>query len=135
MVLEEASAFIRTESDIYIAQKKARGLCELIGFSQIDEISICTVVLELSKNIYNYAKEGQVIFRVIEDDDKLGLEMTFKDKGPGIPHIDSILSGEYKSQNGLGKGIIGSKNLSDFFEIDTQPNKGTYIRIIKWKKN
>ena len=44
------------------------------------------------------------------------LEVTVSDSGPGIPNLDEILEGRYKSETGLGMGIIGTRRLMDEFE-------------------
>jgi serine/threonine-protein kinase RsbT len=37
-----------------------------------------------------------------------------------------VLSGEYRSKTGLGRGLLGTKRLADTFDIATSPN-GTHI--------
>jgi serine/threonine-protein kinase RsbT len=37
-----------------------------------------------------------------------------------------VMSGEYRSKTGLGRGIIGTKRLADSFDIATS-SKGTQI--------
>jgi serine/threonine-protein kinase RsbT len=41
------------------------------------------------------------------------------DNGPGIPNLQEILSGRYRSKTGLGKGLIGTKRLADRFDVST----------------
>jgi serine/threonine-protein kinase RsbT len=48
------------------------------------------------------------------------------DRGPGISNLPLILSGEYKSKTGLGRGIVGCKRLADHFEVSTS-KAGTHI--------
>ncbi len=52
------------------------------------------------------------------------------DSGPGIDNLDEILEGRYKSDTGLGMGIIGTRRLMDQFEIEVGP-EGTTVRMAK----
>ncbi|MBD2182303.1 ATP-binding protein [Aerosakkonema funiforme] len=55
------------------------------------------------------------------------LLISVEDKGTGIPNIKQILDGNYKSQTGMGLGIVGSKRLMDRFEIESSPDDGTKV--------
>jgi serine/threonine-protein kinase RsbT len=50
------------------------------------------------------------------------------DQGPGIRNLDHILSGKYQSKTGLGKGLMGTKQLASRFDISTG-NAGTQIIV------
>jgi serine/threonine-protein kinase RsbT len=50
------------------------------------------------------------------------------DAGPGIPNLDEIMSGRYRSRTGLGAGLLGTKRLVDNFELQTGPS-GTHIEV------
>ena len=52
------------------------------------------------------------------------------DSGPGIRNLAEILDGKYISTTGLGKGIIGTKRLMDYFDITSSPN-GTCVETGK----
>jgi anti-sigma regulatory factor (Ser/Thr protein kinase) len=57
--------------------------------------------------------------------------MIARDQGPGIPDVESILSGGYRSRTGLGLGIKGSERLMDRFVVRTTPETGTEITAEK----
>src|SRR5205085_4982402 len=69
---------------------------------------------------------------LIERGERRGLELVCEDNGPGIPDVEQILSGNFQSKTGLGKGITGSQRLMDEFRIQTAPGKGTRIEAVKW---
>jgi serine/threonine-protein kinase RsbT len=50
------------------------------------------------------------------------------DEGPGIPHLDEVLSGRYRSRTGLGAGLLGTRRLVDRFDIKTGAT-GTRIEV------
>jgi serine/threonine-protein kinase RsbT len=64
---------------------------------------------------------------------RTGLQITFEDKGPGIPDLELALKDGYTSGNGLGLGLSGSKRLVNEFWITTQVGEGTTVKIAKWK--
>jgi serine/threonine-protein kinase RsbT len=39
----------------------------------------------------------------------------------------------YTSGQGMGYGLPGAKRLVDRFEIYSEVNKGTTVRVMKWK--
>lgn len=49
-----------------------------------------------------------------------------EDQGPGIPHLDQVLAGQYRSKTGLGRGLLGVKRLMQQFRAKTGA-KGTRI--------
>ena len=57
--------------------------------------------------------------------------MSVRDEGPGIPDLDRVLSGQYRSQTGMGIGIVGGHRLMDQVEIHTRPGAGTDVLLKK----
>ncbi|HEY9670618.1 MAG TPA: ATP-binding protein [Waterburya sp.] len=57
--------------------------------------------------------------------------ITISDKGPGIPHLNHILEGQYTSRTGMGIGILGTKRLMDQFQIESKPGQGTTVLMGK----
>jgi signal transduction histidine kinase len=45
--------------------------------------------------------------------------ITVTDQGGGIPHLDEVLGGSYRSKTGMGMGLLGTKRLMDEFSIET----------------
>ena len=59
------------------------------------------------------------------------LTIRVEDQGPGIADLDRILAGQYKSQTGMGLGLVGARRLMDRFTIDTRPGEGTVVELRK----
>jgi signal transduction histidine kinase len=126
------SIFIRRESDLPRVRDRVRLAARELGFDNVTQIKLATVASELTRNIYEYAQTGSVDVSMIERGERRGMEMVCEDGGPGIPQVEQILSGNFQSQTGLGKGILGSQRLMDEFRIQTAPGKGTRIEAVKW---
>ncbi|HEX8853954.1 MAG TPA: ATP-binding protein, partial [Pyrinomonadaceae bacterium] len=63
-----------------------------------------------------------------------GLLVTARDDGPGIDEarLHAIMRGSYRSFSGLGVGIAGTRRLMDEFDIETEPERGTRVTVVKW---
>jgi len=120
---------LRTERDVVQARQRAREVAAELGLDNQDQIRMATATSEIARNAFRYARNGEVTFAV-ELDDPQRLEVTVSDSGPGIGNLDEILAGRYKSDTGMGMGILGTKRLMDGFEIEAAP-AGTTVRMVK----
>jgi serine/threonine-protein kinase RsbT len=122
---------IDEESDIVTARGAGRDLCRNLGFSTVVQIKVATAISELARNIVQYAGHGEIEITLM-DSRPPGIQVEARDRGPGIDNLDRILSGQYKSQSGMGMGLMGCRNLVDEFSVDTRPGKGTKVRLCKY---
>jgi signal transduction histidine kinase/CheY-like chemotaxis protein len=120
---------LRHERDVVQARQRARELAALLGFENQDQIRMATATSEIARNAFRYARNGKVSFFVLPHNPPR-LEVVVSDTGPGIANLDEILQGRYRSETGLGKGIIGTKRLMDAFNISTT-SEGTTVRLAK----
>jgi serine/threonine-protein kinase RsbT len=119
---------IRREDDIVRARSTARDLAVKLGFSVIAQTRLATAVSELARNVVQYAgADGEVAITVVAPP---GLDIVVTDRGPGIPNLDRILAGDYRSKLGLGLGLRGVKQIADRFEIDTRAGGGTTVKLL-----
>ena len=120
---------LRTERDVVQARQRAREVAAELGLDNQDQIRLATATSEIARNAFRYARNGKVSFAVGLEEPQ-HLEVIVSDTGPGIPNLEEILDGRYKSETGLGMGIIGTRRLMDGFEIDAGP-AGTTVRLVK----
>lgn len=125
---------ISEESDIVIARQRAGQLAKKIGMGLLEQTKISTATSELARNIVRYAKTGEVMIEEVENDVTPGLQITFRDCGPGIPDIEMAMRDGYTTSGGMGLGLSGSRRLVNEFEISSKPGMGTTIVIKKWKR-
>jgi len=121
---------VRQEQDVVAARQRARQLARILGFEEQDQVRIATSVSELARNVYNYAREGEVEFAIEGQTPPQVLVVRVSDKGPGIADVSLILSGRYRSPTGMGLGILGARRLMDRFAIQSS-GEGTAITIQK----
>jgi signal transduction histidine kinase/DNA-binding response OmpR family regulator len=120
---------LRHERDVVHARQRARELAALLGFDNQDQIRLATAASEMARNAFRYARSGEVQFAVRLEPPQ-HMEILVKDSGPGIANLDDILDGRYKSDTGMGMGIIGTKRLMDEFELSSD-SSGTSVRFSK----
>ena len=125
------NAEIRYEQDVVSAHQRARQIAALLGFDTQQQTRLATAVSEIARNAFQYASGGRVEFFVEGTTSPQILVIHISDKGPGIPNVDEILSGQYSSKTGMGLGIMGARRLMDRFEIHSAPGRGTRIAMYK----
>jgi serine/threonine-protein kinase RsbT len=123
---------IDQEKDIATARLEAWSEAVRIGLSKFTSVKVATAVSELARNIVFYAGKGVVELRSLRDDRGPSLQIVASDKGPGIEarKLEEIWAGTYKSQRGMGKGLVAVKKLVDDFHLDTGPGRGTTVTCL-----
>lgn len=124
---------VQTENDIVKVRQMVRQYAKDCRMGIVEQTRITTAVSELLRNMYQYAGGGEVTVNTGEVDNHQALIITFVDRGPGIDNLDLAMSDGYTSGGGMGYGLPGAKRLVDSFEIRTEVNFGTEIRLMKWK--
>ncbi|TCS35182.1 signal transduction histidine kinase [Paucimonas lemoignei] len=122
---------ISAEEDVVVCRQRARAIAKLLGFVAQDQTRIATAVSELARNVIEYASSGRVEFAIEGETVPQLLIITIRDSGPGIANLADVLSGQYKSPNGMGLGIVGARRLMDQFSINSDAGKGTTIVLKK----
>lgn len=133
-VLSAERIGILEESDIVIARQRAGQLAKKIGMGVVDQTKIATATSELARNIVRYAKTGEVIIEEVDNGITTGLQLTFKDRGPGIANVAMAMRDGFSSGGGMGLGLSGAKRLVNEFEIQSEAGVGTTIVVKKWKR-
>lgn len=124
---------VQTENDIVKVRQMVRQYAKDCRMGIVEQTRITTAVSELLRNMYQYANGGEVTVNTGEANNHQALIITFVDRGPGIDNLELAMSDGYTSGGGMGYGLPGAKRLVDSFEIRTEVNFGTEIRLMKWK--
>jgi len=123
---------IRNETGIAWSVMEARKAATAIGFDENICQMIATAVSELANNIVKYAGRGEIRMDRIVAQNRVGLEVTAKDRGPGIEDIQKAMADHYSSGDTLGLGLPGVKRMMDEFEIASEPGKETTVTFRQW---
>src|SRR5262252_8408719 len=122
---------ISHEHDVVVARQRAQQIANLLGFERQDQSRIATAVSEIARNAFNYASGGRVEFQIESVSRPQALLVEVLDDGPGIPELDRILEGRYRSTTGMGLGISGATRLMDGCDFKTDHSSGTRVTLRK----
>jgi serine/threonine-protein kinase RsbT len=128
-----AEVSLRSDEEIVRLRQIVRDQAIALGFSLIEQTKFVTAASELARNTLQHGGGGDARVEVLSAGVRVGLRLTFMDRGPGIADIDRALQDGFTSGNGLGLGLGGSRRLCDEFKIDSSPGNGTTVTITKWK--
>ena len=112
----------------------ARYLAAEAGFDETNQHLVATAASELATNIIKYAKEGEIILKIIQRDGQLGIQIIARDDGPGIRNIEQAMQDKFSTSKGsLGLGLPSVQRIMDEFKIKSQPGHGTIVSALKWR--
>ncbi|PWU25137.1 MAG: ATP-binding protein [Candidatus Rokuibacteriota bacterium] len=131
---EDVRVPVESDTDIVTARQRGRVLATRLGFSSGDATIVATAISELARNVVLYAKRGEIVLRPVEQQSQVGLIITARDEGEGIPDIRQAMQDGYSTSGRLGVGLPGVKRLMDEFEIASEVGKGTTVTVKKWKR-
>jgi serine/threonine-protein kinase RsbT len=124
---------LSSDEDVVRLRQAARSCLVALGFSLVDQTKLVTAASELARNTVKYGGGGEAHLISLQNGPRKGVSLVFIDHGPGIADIEQAMTDGYTSGSGMGLGLGGAKRLSDEFEIQSEPGKGTTVRITKWK--
>lgn len=131
--MESRSIALEHETDIAVARNEVRAAAVKLGFSIVDQTRLTTVASELARNIIKYAVRGRVIIGTVQDaSSRQGLRLIFEDRGPGIADTEQAMRDGFTTGGGLGKGLPGSRRLVDDFKLESTPDTGTRVTVVRW---
>lgn len=123
---------VDSEIDVVTARQKGREMAAQLGFSSTELTLIATAISEVTRNIVEYAKRGELCLSIVQHGDKRGIVVIASDHGPGIANIKLAMQDGYSTGHSLGLGLPGAKRLMDEFEIVSSVGKGTKVTMKKW---
>jgi serine/threonine-protein kinase RsbT len=131
--VREESLDIHSDEDVVRIRQATRQWAVELGFSLVDQTKIVTAASELARNTLIHGGGGVTRFEALQEGGRLGLRLTFEDKGPGIADVAQALRDGFTTGYGLGLGLGGARRLSSEFDIASAPGQGTRVRITRWK--
>jgi serine/threonine-protein kinase RsbT len=124
---------VRSTDDVVLVRQAVRQRAVDLGFNLVDQTKLVTAASELARNLVQHAGGGVVRIESIAEGARCGLRLVFKDEGPGIEDVDTAMRDGYSTAGGLGLGLSGARRLSNDFQIDSSPGKGTRVTIARWR--
>ena len=125
---------IRSDADIIAARQNGRSLAAKMGFTGSDLTILATAISEVARNIVEYAGQGEMLFKFVQQGSKCGIAVVARDEGPGIRDVSRAMQDGYSTGRGLGLGLPGARRLMDEFEISSRIGRGTTVIMKKWMR-
>jgi signal transduction histidine kinase len=124
---------IANELDVVLAYKRAMQLSERTGMAQANQTKFATAVSEICRNVVEHVGNGSIQFNIVGEGGHNYLEAYISDRGRGIGNLDYIFERASfgNTATGRGMGIVNSRKLVDFFEIETESEQGTQVTLRK----
>lgn len=120
---------LRSPADILSARKAVQKLLEDLGLKPVRVTRFTTAVSEIARNTVAHGGGGDMTLQFENSEGRRWLAARFTDRGAGIPDIAAAMSDGYSTAKSLGLGLGGAKRLSDAFEIASDPENGTTVKL------
>ena len=134
-ILQDEMTPINSSGDIVKVRQLVRECSISLGFSLVEQTKMVTAASELARNVLEHGGGGHVRIEILQNERRKGIKLTFIDEGPGIPNIDQALKDGFSTGTGMGLGLGGAKRLTNDFEIESTPGRGTKVAITRWRSN
>jgi serine/threonine-protein kinase RsbT len=123
---------IRDASDLAVVRRHVRAFGSAQGLGEVAVEALATAVTEIARNVLDHADGGVLRMEPSLRGAQSGVAVTVQDCGPGIADLAQAMQDGYSTRDSLGMGLPGARSLVDDFEIDSQPGRGTTVRLWKW---
>jgi serine/threonine-protein kinase RsbT len=133
MVAKETCYPLISDLDVVAARRIVRDWAHEIGLAIVDLTKVVTAASELARNAVVHGGGGVMCLQVVQQADRKGIRVSFKDKGSGIADIDRAMTDGYTTGRGMGIGLPGAKRLVNEFALESTPADGTCVTIVRWK--
>jgi len=120
---------VKYEEDMVLARNCAKDVAEIARLRIQERTRFVTAVSDIVRNAFQYAGGANVHFEVETGNNDRHLCVIVEDTGPGIENLDEILNRTNHPSTGMGLGITGVKRLVDYFDIESNPGRGTIVTL------
>jgi anti-sigma regulatory factor (Ser/Thr protein kinase) len=118
---------IRDSSQVGEARRAVQHLARQRGLGEAASSNAGIVVTELANNLVRHAGEGSLALRWQSARGFEALEVLALDRGPGMEDIERCMADGFSTRGSPGTGLGAARRLSDEFDIQSSPGKGTAI--------
>jgi serine/threonine-protein kinase RsbT len=132
-IVREQLLPLLSDVDVVAARRCVGDWAKEIGLTVLDLTKVVTAASELARNALVHGGGGVMQLQIVQQQQRTGLRVTFRDSGPGIPQIDLAMTNGYTTGGGMGIGLPGAKRLVNEFDLSSAKGEGTTVTIVRWK--
>jgi len=122
------------DQDVVRVRQAVRATAVAARLSLVDQTKLITAASELARNTLVHGGGGHAELEQVTNGRRTGVRVVFVDDGPGIADVELALTDGFTTGNGLGLGLSGARRLVDEFDLETKPNEGTRVTVVKWSR-
>jgi anti-sigma regulatory factor (Ser/Thr protein kinase) len=112
-----------------ILKKEIHAIAVSAQFSEHKVGEIDIIVAEMVSNLVKHAGGGQLLVKLVEENNLKGIEIISVDNGQGMTDVSRMVDDGVSTKNTLGNGLGAMKRLSDNFQVFSQKDWGTVILV------
>lgn len=105
-----------------------------LAYSSLEKTKFVTAALELGRNMLVHGKGGVMTIRELSNAGRIGLQLEFKDEGPGIANTEQAMTDGFSTAKSLGLGLGGARRLVSEFALESALGQGTKVTVTQWKR-
>jgi len=109
------------------ARRTASAMARSAGFDETVSGKLAIVASEIGMNLVKHARDGQIIFRRVDERNAPGIEILSIDRGPGMRDLAKCLRDGYTSAGTSGTGLGAMIRLSSAFDVYSLEGRGTVL--------
>ena len=132
-ILSREELPIASEDDVVLVRRRVRAIASDQKLDSFATAAVTTATSELTRNVWVHGGGGSAIIEQIRNGSRVGVRVTFRDRGPGIADVERVLRGGFSTAKSMGLGLSGSKRLVDELSVDSELGKGTTVTFVKWR--
>jgi anti-sigma regulatory factor (Ser/Thr protein kinase) len=112
-----------------ILKKEIHALALSAGFNNHKIGQIDIIVAEMVTNLIKHAGGGQLLVKLVEENNLQGIEIISLDSGKGMTDVTRMVSDGVSTKNTLGQGLGAMKRMADTFQVYSQKDWGTIVLV------
>jgi anti-sigma regulatory factor (Ser/Thr protein kinase) len=123
----QKSIRITDRSSIGEARRIASQIAERSRLKETEVGQVSLIVTELATNLLLHATDGEIIIRMLPQEENPGVEIIALDHGPGIADLQRCMTDGYSTGGTRGCGLGAVQRLSTSFDIYSTQPAGTIV--------
>jgi anti-sigma regulatory factor (Ser/Thr protein kinase) len=118
---------VADHSQIGEVRRAAARMAQTLPLSESRRADVSIVATELATNLLRHARDGRILIQSIRRESAASLELLSIDSGPGVVDLQRCLQDGFSTVGTPGNGLGAIRRLSDEFDIQSVPGKGTVL--------
>lgn len=124
---------ITEASEIAHARRALAAIATDRGFGAEDAGRVALVATEIGSNLVKHGGGGELLVRLLQREQRVGLELLGLDRGAGMTSVAQALRDGYSTGGSPGTGLGAIARQAQCFDIYSQPGRGTAVLAQVWQ--